>query len=75
MVDDRGFDQRALGARLSDGSGQSTVEYALVAAALSAIVAGLAALWRLAADGGAASCVAASLTHALPSGVCDVLAF
>mgnify|MGYP003371046944 FL=1 len=62
-------------ARLADRSGQSTVEYALVAAALSAIVLGLGALWRFASDGSVSQALARSLTHTLPSGVLDVLAF
>ncbi len=75
MGNHRGFHQHALASRLVDRSGQSTVEYALVAAALCAIVAGLGALWRFASGSGPATAMAASLTHAIPQGVFDVLAF
>lgn len=72
MGRDRGWHKRAVAI---GESGQSTVEYAVVAAALTMMVVGMGALWRFFSDGSAVSVVIESLTHALPWGVLDVSAF
>lgn len=51
------------------------MEYALVAAALIAVAAGLAAFWHFAAQGSFASAAVESLSHRLAKGVLDIALF
>lgn len=60
---------------VADRSGQGTVEYALMAAALIAVAAGLAAFWHFAAQGSFASAAVESLSHRLAKGVLDIALF
>ena len=51
-----------------DESGQATVEYAIVLAALLAVVLGVAALWRFAESGGFVEAAAESASYATSVG-------
>lgn len=62
-------------ARPLGNSGQGTVEYALVTAALLAVAVCFALVMAHVSDGGAAEDVLSSLTHRLPKGVLDVMLF
>ncbi len=53
----------------SGQSGQSTVEFILVAMALVAVCCGLAAMWHAARDGALLSKATAAASHSLGSGV------
>lgn len=55
--------------------GQGTVEYALVAIGLFAVVMGLSVLARVFIGGSATELLLGSLTHRLPKGVADVILF
>ena len=57
--------------------GQASLEYLLVGLALLATIAGMGALWRFASEGGLASLVEASTSHASSEtgGVVDALVF
>lgn len=60
-----------------DDSGQSTVEYAAVGAALIAVVIALGALWRFGSGGGLQELVQIHASHAIEAegGVIDVLLY
>lgn len=55
--------------------GQSTVEYALIAGAVAAIVMALGVLWRTLSNGGFAQIVLDALTHRLMAGLADIVLF
>lgn len=72
----RGWHQRALAwARTSCGSGQGTVEYALVVAGVLVVAVGFSLIAHAVAEGGMAQGVLDSLTHRLPKGVLDAMLF
>lgn len=58
-------------------TGQASVEYAAVAAALMVVVAGLGCLWHFGSEGGFARTAAEHASHALasPGGVVDALLY
>jgi Flp pilus assembly pilin Flp len=56
-------------------AGQSTVEYALIAAAFAAIVVALGVLWRAVSGGDFAQIVLDALTHRLMAGLADIVLF
>lgn len=70
---------RLAGGRACPQSGQSTVEFALVAAAFLAVIAGLGALWRLASGGALIEHALATASHcvesASPQAMADVLLY
>lgn len=62
-------------AALRDARGQSTVEYAVIVTGFMALVVCLATLYRALGDGALTQGFVEALTHAIPLGVLDVLAF
>lgn len=72
----RGWHQRALAwVRTPCGSGQGTVEYALVVAGVLVVAVGFSLIAHVVAEGGMAQGVLDSLTHRLPKGVLDAMLF
>ena len=68
--------QTAFGARDFEELGQASLEYLLVGTVLMVVAAGLAALWRFAADGRFDHLVDACASHAVSTGgALDVFLF
>lgn len=67
-------DWKKLQQRIGDASGQSTVEFAIVTAALVVIVLGLGALWHLFGDGKVVAHAVAAAPYHIQGGNDGVLA-